>query len=63
MEETLKETFNERIREKEQKELELKENPLATVIKKLEQVRDKQTTELREQEAEIQSLRNQIIIV
>ena len=63
MEETLKETFNERIREKEQKELELKENPLAGVIKKLEQVRDKQTQELREQEAEIQSLRNQIIIV
>jgi hypothetical protein len=33
------------------------------VIKKLEQVRDKQASELREQEAEIQSLRGQIIIV
>jgi hypothetical protein len=41
MEETLKETFRERIREKEQKELELKENPFVEVIKKLEQVRDK----------------------
>jgi len=53
MDETLKETFRERIREKQQKELEIQENPFADVIKKLEQVRDKQTLELREQEAEI----------
>jgi hypothetical protein len=41
MEETLKDTFGERIREKQQKELELKENPFVDVIRKLEQVRDK----------------------
>ncbi len=48
MEETLKETFRERIREKQQKELEIQENPFVDVIKKLEQVREKQTSELRE---------------
>ena len=53
METTLKETFKERIREKQQKELEIQENPFLDVIKKLEQVRDKQASELREQEAEI----------
>lgn len=63
MEETLKETFRERIREKQQKELEIIENPFVDVVKKLELVRDKQTLELRAQEAEISSLRNQIIIV